>query len=166
MATRRERAPDDIGTDHADGTTGAGRVVESYIYRGPDWFIGDAAIKSGDWLLGTVWDETTWAKIKKGEEDFLVVMCHMLASPTGGSMFEGEDIVRYSDLAGPPADVFCFGHWHKDQGITEIAPKKHIVNVGSLSRGSLSQDDMDRRPCAVVMTFDKNNGITFDNRTI
>jgi len=115
---------------------------------------------------GTKYDLDRIAKIRKGEEDYLVVMCHMLASPTGGSMFEGEDIVRYSDLRGHDADVFCFGHWHKDQGVVENGYGQYIVNVGSLSRGSLSQDDMDRQPACVVMTFDKLTGVTFDTRRL
>jgi DNA repair protein SbcD/Mre11 len=115
---------------------------------------------------GTKYDLDRIANIRKGHEDFLVVMCHMLASPQGGSMFEGEDIIRYSDLIGHDANVFCFGHWHKDQGITEIAPGQHVVNVGSLTRGSLSQDDMDRHPSAVIMRFDKNNGVTFEKRPL
>jgi len=115
---------------------------------------------------GTNYDLDRIAKIRKGEEDFLVVMCHMLASPTGGSMFEGEDIIRYSDLRGHDADVFCFGHWHRDQGIVENGYGQYIVNVGSLTRGSLSQDDMTREPCAVVMTFDKLAGVTFDRRNL
>lgn len=114
---------------------------------------------------GTKYDLNRIANIKKGSEDYLVVMCHLLASPQGGSMFEGEDIIKYSDLVGHPADVFCFGHWHKDQGVTEIATGQYVVNVGSLSRGSLSQDDMDRQPACVVMRFD-HNGITFDTRRL
>ena len=34
-----------------------------------------------------------------------------------------------------------------------------VVNVGSLSRGSLVQDDMDRKPCAIEMDF--TDGINF-----
>jgi len=115
---------------------------------------------------GTKYDLDRIAKIRKGEEDFLVIMCHMLASPTGGSMFEGEDIIRYSDLRSHDADVFCFGHWHKDQGVVENGYGQYIVNVGSLSRGSLSQDDMDRQPACVVLRFEKNIGVTFDRRNL
>lgn len=115
---------------------------------------------------GTKYDLDRIYSIKKGEEDYLVVMCHMLASPAGGSMFEGEDIIKYSDLAGHGADVFCFGHWHKDQGIAEAGYQQYIVNVGSLSRGSLSQDDMDRQPACVVMSFDKHMGVTLDTRRL
>jgi len=62
----------EVGKLHADGTEGAGRIVESYIYRGPDWPIqaanGDEVIiKSGTWLIGTIWDQPTWDAIQKGE---------------------------------------------------------------------------------------------------
>lgn len=61
-----------IGLWHADGTDGAGEVVESYIYRGPDWAItaadgSEQVIKAGDWLLGVRWNESTWDRIQKGE---------------------------------------------------------------------------------------------------
>lgn len=61
-----------IGAYHADGTDGAGEVVESYIYRGPDWTVEAAdgssqVIKSGDWLLGVRWSPDTWEAIKRGD---------------------------------------------------------------------------------------------------
>jgi hypothetical protein len=49
----------------------------------------------------------------------------------------------------------CFGHWHKDQGV-EVVNGKTIVNIGSLTRGSLSQDEVDRKPACAVMTFAPN----------
>lgn len=61
-----------VGLHHAEGTDGAGTVVESYIYRGPDWRVEGAdgsaqVIKAGDWLMGIVWDEPAWNLIKSGE---------------------------------------------------------------------------------------------------
>lgn len=61
----------EVGTDHTDGTTGAGTVVESYIYRGPDWVMKDTAgeeviVKSGDWLLGAILDDAAWEAYKAG----------------------------------------------------------------------------------------------------
>jgi hypothetical protein len=61
-----------VGVRHADGTEGAGDIVESYVYRGPDWLIqaadgSEVIIKSGTWLIGTIWDEATWDAIEKGE---------------------------------------------------------------------------------------------------
>jgi|SRR6185312_3976046 len=57
-----------VGTNHVDGTEGAAEVVESYIYRGPDWDVGDGVIvKSGDWLLAAILDEPSWALYKAGQ---------------------------------------------------------------------------------------------------
>lgn len=57
-----------IGLSHADGTVGHADVVESYIFRGPDWEQPDGTVvKAGDWLLAAVVDEPTWERIEKGE---------------------------------------------------------------------------------------------------
>jgi hypothetical protein len=57
-----------VGLYHADGTDGAGKIVESYIYRGPDWPQDSGkVIKDGDWLIGTIWSERAWSEIKAGE---------------------------------------------------------------------------------------------------
>lgn len=71
-----------VGADHADGTDGAGELVESYIYRGPDWTVkaanGDeVVIKSGDWLMGTIWTPERWTKWQSGE--------YTGTSPQGGA---------------------------------------------------------------------------------
>ncbi len=82
----------EVGLFHEDGTEGAGQIVESYIYRGPDWTIEapdgtSQVIKSGDWLIGTVWSEDAWAGIKAGE--------------IGGTSMQG----KASRRAPSPADV-------------------------------------------------------------
>lgn len=103
---------------------------------------------------GTTYDMNRFRSITKGTEDHLVCAAHVLASPTGGSMFEGEDIIKYSDLDGLAPDIFAFGHWHKDQGV-ETVGRHSIINIGSLTRGSLSQDEVERRPACAIMTFQK-----------
>ncbi|MFI5880802.1 XkdF-like putative serine protease domain-containing protein [Streptomyces sp. NPDC051554] len=56
-----------VGLFHADGTEGAATVVESYVYRGPDWHLGeDVVVKAGDWLIGAVLDERAWQLYKAG----------------------------------------------------------------------------------------------------
>lgn len=56
-----------IGLYHADGTAGHARVVESYIYRGPDWQLDQGVVvKSGDWLVGAILDDPAWALWKAG----------------------------------------------------------------------------------------------------
>lgn len=56
-----------VGLYHKDGTEGHGTVVESYIYRGPDWQVTpDTLIKAGDWIIGTIWDEVAWSLVLSG----------------------------------------------------------------------------------------------------
>ena len=99
---------------------------------------------------GTTYDMERFTRIEKGDEDILICVAHVLASHKGGTMFEGEDIIKYADLVDTAPDVYLFGHWHKNQGVEEIGGKQ-FVNIGSLTRGSLSQDNMDRVPAAAVL---------------
>lgn len=57
---------------------------------------------------GTVYDMGRFKGIVRGDEDVLICVAHVLASPGGGSMFEGEDIVKYADLLDTAPDVFCY----------------------------------------------------------
>lgn len=61
-----------IGAFHADGSEDAGTLVESYVYRGPDWPISATdgstqVVKDGDWLIGTIWSQDAWDRFKSGE---------------------------------------------------------------------------------------------------
>jgi hypothetical protein len=61
-----------VGLHHGQGTDGAGRVVESYIWRADPWVIkaadgSEQTVNPGDWLLGIVWGEDAWAAIKSGD---------------------------------------------------------------------------------------------------
>jgi len=65
------RTPD-VGLYHRDGTVGHAQVVESYIYRGPDWLIKavdgtDVTVHEGDWLVGLLCDELAWSLYKSGQ---------------------------------------------------------------------------------------------------
>ena len=61
----------EVGLWHAEGTDKAGSVVESYIYRGPDWTIstrtGNHVIKAGDWLVGIQWSAEKWPLVRDGK---------------------------------------------------------------------------------------------------
>jgi len=96
--------------------------------------------------------------VEKGSEDHLVVIAHTLASDTDREApdFFGEPIFSYSDLEGADADVFCFGHWHKDQGIVN----SRFVNTGSVSRGALNHDNVGRTPKVVLMEFGESVTLT------
>jgi hypothetical protein len=57
-----------VGLFHGpDSTLGHAEIVESYVYRGPDWDLGDGVVvKAGDWLVGAILDETAWQLYKSG----------------------------------------------------------------------------------------------------
>jgi hypothetical protein len=70
-------------------------------------------------------------------------------------MFENEDVLRYEDLTRYAPDLWLFGHWHKDQGVTTIGDKR-FVNLGAMTRGALVQDEVERRPAIALLVFDKD----------
>lgn len=57
----------DIGVMHKDGTSGAGVLVESYIYRGPRWEVEGQVVEPGDWVAGAIWEEPTFKRILNGD---------------------------------------------------------------------------------------------------
>lgn len=58
------------GLFHIDGTDdngGAAQIVESYIYRGPDWDLGDGiVVTKGTWLVGAILTPRAWDLYKAG----------------------------------------------------------------------------------------------------
>lgn len=74
-----------VGQWHQDGTDGAGRVVESYIWRFPNQVVkavdgSEYEICTGDWLLGVVWEQDAYDNFKDGRA-------------TGVSM-QGQEAIR------------------------------------------------------------------------
>lgn len=57
-----------VGLFHGpDSTLGHAEIVESYVYRGPDWDLGDdVVVKAGDWLVGAILDDVAWQLYKSG----------------------------------------------------------------------------------------------------
>lgn len=114
---------------------------------------------------GKKYDRNRLTTITKGDEDFLVVMAHLLASQEGGEMFGAEDIIPYADLANLDPDVWCFGHWHKNQGVVRVG-NKTVVNIGSLTRGALTEDEVSRVPECAVLSFDVGEEVQVDRRPL
>lgn len=87
--------------------------------------------------------------VRKKDENYTIAFVHALASMAPDEKiqsFFNERIFDYRDLVfeGCP-DVYVFGHYHKDQGIVEHAGVK-FVNLGSISRGSLVFENIERKP--------------------
>ncbi len=65
------KGTDRVGLMHRPGTSGAGKVVESYIWRAPAWKMQDTSgqeqtVMPGSWVMGIVWSPEAWAAIKGG----------------------------------------------------------------------------------------------------
>lgn len=94
---------------------------------------------------------------KKEGDTHLIAVVHALASkdpPSAVGDFWNEPVFSYGSLVssnGPTC--WCFGHWHKDQGI-ELVGGKYFVNQGSVSRGSLVRDNLDRVPKVALLEFE------------
>ena len=80
----------------------------------------------------------------KGDCDSQVCLLHVYAGPKGGKLFN-EILFGYDELAKTGPDVFVIGHYHLDQGIQEV-DGKYFVNIGSMSRGSLSEENIEHEP--------------------
>jgi DNA repair protein SbcD/Mre11 len=92
--------------------------------------------------------------IRKRGNEVLIAIVHALAGENPPAMVEeffGEPVFRYDQLivnGGP--DVFCFGHWHQDQGVVQIGDR-WFVNQGAVSRGALSRENLTRTPKVSVI---------------
>ena len=80
------------------------------------------------------------------KEGFVSQVClmHLYAGIKAGKMFS-ERMYGYDELAKLSPDVFVIGHYHIDQGIYENEGK-YFVNIGSMSRGTLSEEDINHSP--------------------
>jgi len=72
-----------------------------------------------------------------------ICLLHIYASPTPGMLFK-ERIFGYRELPEGP-DFYVIGHYHINQGVVEEGGR-HFINIGSLSRGTLTDDALDHKP--------------------
>ena len=105
---------------------------------------------------------------KRDDDDFTIAFVHALAAYAPEERiqaFFGERVFDYRDLVfkGCP-DVYVFGHYHKDQGI-----KEHLgiqfVNLGAVSRGALTFENLDRKPKVSSVTFG-SQGVSVEEHEI
>jgi len=73
-----------------------------------------------------------------------ICLMHTHAGLKSGMIF-GDRLWGYDELAKLFPDVFVIGHYHIDQGTYEL-DGKHFVNIGSMCRGSLSEDNIEHHP--------------------
>jgi len=94
---------------------------------------------------------------KKDGSDYTIAFVHALAAYAPEERIQSffhEHIFDYRDLVfdGCP-DVYIFGHYHKDQGVQEHLGIK-FVNLGAVSRGALTFENMERKPKVSLIKCD------------
>jgi DNA repair exonuclease SbcCD nuclease subunit len=99
---------------------------------------------------------------KKEGDTHLIAVVHALATKkqtASAEDFFNEPVFDYPSLTsrkGP--DCWLFGHWHKDQGI-EVIDGKTFVNLGSVSRGSLVRENLERTPKVALIEISGEEGL-------
>jgi len=102
--------------------------------------------------------------LKNHKYNYTIAVVHALAEDKPKeslSKFFGDAVFAYEDLDFPGvADVLVFGHYHKDQGIRKLG-NTQIVNLGSLTRGSLTFENMNRKPKNAMITL-SGSGVSIE----
>lgn len=114
-------------------------------------------------------DEGLKDRIRKKDDDvFTIAFIHALATFAPQERiqsFFGEKVFDYRDLVFPGCpDVYVFAHYHKDQGIREHLGI-HFVNLGAVSRGALTFENMERRPKVASIVL-SSQGVSIEEHEI
>jgi len=81
-----------------------------------------------------------------------ILLTHAPISPVSNPFYS---TISYSELSGI-AKFICYGHIHNQHPV-EIIDSTIFVNPGALSRGSLSDDDLKRKPSIAIIDFFDNS---------
>jgi DNA repair exonuclease SbcCD nuclease subunit len=105
---------------------------------------------------------------KKKDDEYVIAVVHALAAMAPDartSEFFNETIFDYRDLVFPGSpDAYVFGHYHKDQGIVDHMGVK-FVNLGSISRGALTFENLERKPKIGMFSID-SSGLSVEEHVL
>jgi len=92
------------------------------------------------------------------DSDCRVCIMHVYSTPNGGQLFK-QKLYSYEEISVLGDDIFLMGHYHVDQGVKKIdvnGHDQHFINVGAISRGALSEDNIKRDPKICLVTITKS----------
>ena len=89
---------------------------------------------------------------------FLIRLGHFLFGPATKKYYS-EDMFGPDFLGRGDYDVLFLGHRHEDQGARRVGSKWYVA-PGALARTGRYSHDRDRRPAAVLITFESNRTVT------
>jgi len=81
---------------------------------------------------------------EKGDCISQICALHLYASLKSSMLFSNK-IYGYDEIGELSPDIFVLGHYHIDQGIYK-KNNKYFINIGSMSRGAISEDDILHHP--------------------
>jgi len=105
---------------------------------------------------------------KKDDANYTIAFVHALAAfapEERVQSFFNERVFDYRDLVFPGCpDAYIFGHYHKDQGVRDHLGVK-FVNLGAISRGALTFENMERKPKVSLISCD-SRGINIEEQVV
>jgi DNA repair exonuclease SbcCD nuclease subunit len=93
----------------------------------------------------------------QGACDVSICVLHLFATPDGGMLFKNK-LYSYDEIAATKDDIYVLGHYHIDQG-TVVHHQEHpqyFINVGGVSRGTTSEDNIKRDPKIGYVEIEKD----------
>lgn len=149
-----------------------GVLLEAQVFR----LLQDQMFESGSLRVRVVGVEYTTDLdvdglhdlVRKKDENYTVAFVHALAAMAPEEKIQNffhERIFDYRDLVfdGCP-DAYIFGHYHKDQGIVDHLGVK-FINLGAISRGALTFENMDRKPKIASLVFN-SQGVSVEEHVV
>jgi DNA repair exonuclease SbcCD nuclease subunit len=93
----------------------------------------------------------------EGGADLNICLLHVYSTKEGGSLFHHK-LYSYDEIAALGDDIFVIGHYHIDQGIhvfQKNGKQQIFINVGAISRGTYTDEDLNRIPKIGLIYVDK-----------
>lgn len=93
------------------------------------------------------------------DADLSVCVLHLYATPDGGMLFKNK-LFSYKELSESGDNIYVLGHYHIDQGVRTVTDNgftQHFINVGAISRGTTSEDNIKREPKAGYVEITKDD---------
>ena len=92
----------------------------------------------------------------KGDCFYQICAMHIYAGSKAGMLYK-ERLYSYEELSVLSPDVFIIGHYHIYQGIENVSGK-YFVNLGSITRGTQSDEDIAHQPQIGFIKVSTDNG--------
>lgn len=141
------------------------RAVHNLDGNPVDYTDGDLTVRVGGVAYSRTIEE--FKAIPKGTADFMVSVVHEFATPDGKEFF-GTETWSYEELAKGESDYVLLGHDHSVIPIKVLEVEGRSVvfdQPGSLMRGSLTSDNLERDVFVTLLEVNKVNGEVSCNYT-